>query len=359
MDHIIGFYHSIDSIVVDAGIAAAIFLSFLVFRKIFVNYIFKLLLKFAKKTKTELDTAVVVSFEKPSRAFLVILGMYLALMYLPLQLKYDLVLLSLFRISVIILIAWGLYNLVESFAVLFAEVENKFNISVDNVLVPFFSKVIKFVVVFLALMLVISELGYDINGFIAGLGLGGLAFALAAQDTAANIFGGIVIIIDKPFSIGDWIAAADIEGTVEDINFRSSRIRTFANALITVPNSTLANQPITNWTRMGKRRVTFNLGVTYTTPKDKLQKCVERIREMLERHEGVHQDTIFVRFDKFNDSSLDILLYFFTKTTAWGEFLKVKEEINFRIMEILEEEGVSVAFPSRSLYLETPLENSK
>lgn len=359
MDHIIGFYYSIDSIIVDAGVAAAIFLAFLVFRKIFVNYILKLLLKFAKKTKTELDTAIVVSFEKPSRMFLIILGIYFALLYLPLQLKYDLVLLKLFRISVIIFIVWGLYNFIENFAILFAEMGNKFNISFDKILAPFFSRAIKFVLVFLGLMLVISELGYDINGFVAGLGLGGLAFALAAQDTVANIFAGIVIIIDKPFSIGDWINTTGIEGVVEDINFRSSRIRTFANALITVPNSTLANQPITNWTKMGKRRVTFNLGVTYTTPKDKLQKCVERIREMLERHEGVHQDTIFVRFDKFNDSSLDILLYFFTKTTVWGEFLKVKEEINFRIMEILEEEGVSVAFPSRSLYLETPLDISK
>jgi MscS family membrane protein len=103
---------------------------------------------------------------------------------------------------------------------------------------------------------------------------------------------------------------------------------------------------------MGKRRITFNLGVTYTTPIDKIKICVERIRMMLENHTDLHQETIFVRFDKFSESSLDIFLYFFTNTTKWSEYLKVKEDVNFKIMEILEQEGVSVAFPSRSIYLE-------
>lgn len=103
---------------------------------------------------------------------------------------------------------------------------------------------------------------------------------------------------------------------------------------------------------MGKRQVSFRLGVTYTTPRKKVERCVERIDEMLRNHEEIHQDLIMVRFDSFNDSSLDIFLYFFTETTAWVEFLRVKEDVNFRIMTILEEEGVSVAFPSRSIYVE-------
>jgi len=143
-----------------------------------------------------------------------------------------------------------------------------------------------------------------------------------------------------------------VEGTVEDITFRSTKIRTFAQALVTVPNSSLANEPITNWSRMGKRRITFHLGVTYSTTRDKLEKCVKSIRKMLEEHPGIHKETIFVNFERFNDSSLDIFMYFFTNTTNWGEYLNVREDVNFRIMEILEQEGVSVAFPSRSIYIE-------
>jgi MscS family membrane protein len=166
------------------------------------------------------------------------------------------------------------------------------------------------------------------------------------------MFGGMVIFLDKPFTIGDWISTPSVEGTVEDITFRSTKIRTFAHALVTVPNATLANEPITNWSRMGKRRITFHLGVTYTTSRSKLEKCVQAIRAMLEEHPGIHKETIFVYFERFNESSLDIFLYFFTNTTDWKEYLSIREDVNFKIMQILEQEGVSVAFPSRSIYIE-------
>lgn len=348
------YIYILDEFFIDVAIAFSIFLLFLIFRKIFANYIFRFLLKISKKTKTELDTSIVISFEKPFRIFFIVIGLYLAFMYLPLQAEYNLILVRFLRISIIVLIAWGLYNFVGNSSSIYAELVSKLDINLDNILIPFLSKILRFIIVFFAFVLVVSELGYDVNGFIAGLGLGGLAFALAAQDTASNIFGGIVIIFDKPFRIGDWIETPSIEGTVEDITFRSTKIRTFANALVTVPNSTLANQPITNWTRMKKRRITFNLGVTYDTPRDKLKSCVEKIRSMLINHPEIHQETIFVRFDSFNESSLDIFLYFFTNTTNWGEFLKVKEDVNYKIMEILEEEGVSVAFPIRNVYIKTP-----
>lgn len=238
-------------------------------------------------------------------------------------------------------------------------VSKKLNWDIDRILIPFLSKSIRFVVVAIAISVVAQEWGYEIGGLVAGLGLGGLAFALAARDAVANIFGGIVIITEKPFSIGDWIETPSVEGTVEDITFRSTRVRTFAQALVTMPNSTLANEPITNWTRMGKRRITFHLGVTYSTPRHKLETSVRRIRNMLEQHPEIDQETLFVHFDKFAGSSLDIFLYFFTKTTDWGKWLEVKEDCNLKIMEILEEEGVSIAFPSTSVYFETPLEQKQ
>ncbi|MCG8484294.1 MAG: mechanosensitive ion channel family protein, partial [Clostridia bacterium] len=240
----------------------------------------------------------------------------------------------------------------SSSSILFNGLQKRLGFDFNNAIGPFISNILKFVIISLAFVLIISELGYDISGFIAGLGLSGLAFALAAQETASSIFGGIVILLDKPFAIGDWIQTPSVEGVVEDITLRSTRIRTFANAQSVMPNATLAKEPITNWSRMGKRRITFKIGVTYSTKREKIQTCIEQIREMLLKHEDVHKETVFVYFDEFNDSSLDIFLYFFTITTNWQQFLEVKEDINYRIMDILEKENVNFAFPSRSIYIE-------
>lgn len=334
-------------------IALAIFFVFLVIRNIFVDIFFKVLGKIATRYKVDSSLSFLPCIENPLKAFLIFLGLYLALNYLSLTSYQEILLTKFFRGGIIAFIAWGLYNVAGE--CLFEEIRSKVDVDIDQILIPVASKVLRFIIVALAISIIAKEWGYDVSSFIAGLGLGGLAFALAAKDALANIFGGIVIITDKPFSIGEWIYTPSVEGTVEDITFRSTKVRTFANSLVSVPNSTLANEPITNWTKMGKRRVTFHLGVTYSTPRVKLQNCVYKIRDLLENHPEIHKDTIFVKFDRFNDSSLDIFIYFFTITTKWGDFLKVKEEINFKIMEILEGEGVSVAFPSRSIYLETPV----
>ena len=338
----------------EIAMAVSLFLFFLFLRRVFTRYVFKVILKLVRKSPAEIDTSFLFAFEGPLRILFIVLGIYFALVILPLTPDQDFLILKALRASLITLVAWGGYNLAG--ALLCEEMAKKFGFEVDRILIPFLSKIIKFIIIALAFSIIAQEFGYEISALIAGLGLGGLAVALAAKDALANIFGGIVIITDKPFTIGDWIETPSVEGTVEDITFRSTRVRGFAHSLITVPNAKLTDEPITNWSRMGKRRISFHLGVTYNTPGVKLKKCVQLIRELLENHPGVHKETIFVRFDNFNESSLDIFIYFFTITTNWGEFLELKEEINFAIMEILEGEGVSVAFPSRSLYLETPLQ---
>ncbi|WP_070120078.1 mechanosensitive ion channel family protein [Bacillus marinisedimentorum] len=337
---------------IDLGISMGIFLLFLVFRKIFIKYVFHLILKLSKKTPTDFFSYVLLSFEKPLRWLFLIIGIYVSIDYFPYLEQHNALFLKLIRSSIIALIAWGLYNLSSGSSLLFMKINERFNFEIDKILIPFLSKAIRFVIIAISISIIAQEFEYDVNGFVAGLGLGGLAFALAARDALANLFGGIVIITEKPFSIGDWIKTPTVEGTVEDINFRSTLVRTFAQALVTVPNATLANEAITNWSKMGKRQITFKLGVTYDTPKSKLEGTIRKIEEMLKNHEDIHQETIFVTFDEYNSSSLDIFLYFFTNTTVWGDFLKVKENVNFRILEILEEEGVSVAFPSRTLYFD-------
>ncbi|MFO7951535.1 MAG: mechanosensitive ion channel family protein [Bacillota bacterium] len=340
-----------DQIYWQLGVSAFIVLTFLLIKNIFTRLIFVIAMRLAYKTPTDMDREILEAFEGPIKGLIVITGFYLSLNYLPLPLALTATVSALFRSAIIGMITWGLYNLVGGKA--YNELGQKLRL--DQSLLIFASKVLRFIVIALAISIIAQEWDYDVSGFIAGLGLGGLALALAAQDTVSNVFGGIIIILDKPFNVGDWILSPSVEGTVEEMSFRSIKVRTFANALVTVPNKVIVNEAVTNWTRMAKRRIFFRLGVTYTTPREKLQNCVNKIRDLLENHPEVHPDLIMVRFEQFADSSLDIFIYFFTKTKVWTEFLAIKEEINFKIMEILEEEGVSVAFPSRSIYFENQL----
>lgn len=334
-------------------VSLLIFIFFLLLRGLFTKYLFQWLLRLTNRTSNHLDRQVLLAFEKPLRALFVLAGFYFALHYLPLTLNQDQLILKITRSAVVILVGWGFYDLAGTESVISNELKNK--LKLDSILIPFFSKVIRFIIVALIILVVAEEWNYDVDGFIAGLGLGGLAFALAAKDLLANIFGGIVIIIEKPFSIGEWIKTPSTEGTVEDITFRSTKVRAFDQAVITVPNSTLANEPITNYTRMGKRRISFHLGIAYNTPVEKLQTCIKNIKQMLTDHPDIHPETVMVNFENFNESSLDVLIYCFTNTTNWDEHLAVRQNINFRIINILEEQGVSRAFPSRSIYLEKPI----
>ncbi|WP_353893209.1 mechanosensitive ion channel family protein [Proteinivorax hydrogeniformans] len=337
-------------------IAMAYYFLFYFIAKIFEAYIFPYIVNITEKTNTSADTKIITAFKNPVKRIILTLGIYMAITSIPfIGENYQELLLRLYRSLVIAFIASGFYNLADTSSSFFEKIKTKFKIELDQILIPFLSKALRVVIIAISISIIAQEWGYDVNGFVAGLGIGGLAFALAAQDSLANIFGGVVIIMDKPFSIDDWIKTPSVEGVVEDITFRSTKVRTFAQALVTVPNSVLANEAVTNWTKMGRRQITFKLGVTYTTPKEKLNKCVVLIRQMLKSHPEVHPETIFVNFDGFNNSSLDIFLYFFTNTTDWGEFLAVKEDVNFKVMEILEKENVSVAFPSRSVYFENKL----
>lgn len=338
----------------DYLIALGIFLVFALAAKIFSRYLIGILIFLASKTKTDLDTKILKAFQGPVSWFIVSLGAYLALRLLLAETIYFEFIHRLFRSMVIVCLTAGFYNLASTSSEFLRDFSKKFDF--DRILVAFISRALRFIFVAIAATIVAQEWGYDVNGFLAGLGIGGLAFALAAQDSIANVFGGMVIIVEKPFNIGDWILTPAVEGTVEDITFRSTKVRTFAQALVTVPNSAIANQPITNWSEMGRRRISFKLGVTYSTSANQMRRCVAQIKKMLEQHPDIHPETIFVNFEGFNDSSLDIFIYCFTVTTNWGQYLSVQEDVNLKIMEILAQEGLSVAFPSRSLYLETPLE---
>lgn len=337
--------------------STVIFIVFWGFRSLFSNYIFHFILQLIH-SKEKAEESFLSVLRDPLKNLIVLAGAYLALQNL-LPIQFNSLLNNMLRTGIIILFASALYSLIGYLAANDREANRIFNFEVDRILIPFFSKIMRFVVLTLAFVAIASTWGYDVNGFIAGLGLGGLAFALAAKDLLANIFSGIVIITDKPFSIGDWIKTNEVEGTVEDINFRSTRIRAFDQSIVTVPNSSLINAPIVNFTKRSMRRITFQLRVPYNTPSYNLKRCIAEIEKMLRNHPEIDQQTIFVKFDSFGESSLELFLYFFTKTIVWGEYLTIKQDINLKIMGIMEKEGVRLAFPGTSVYIDNSAQGFK
>ncbi|MFY9120087.1 MAG: mechanosensitive ion channel family protein [Syntrophomonadaceae bacterium] len=329
--------------------ALLIVVLFTLVRKYVVQYIFKWIRRWTSDSDN-FYPRIIDALEAPLRLFIMVVGIFLALRVLPLSIMVDAAMLKLFRSAIILILGWAIYKFSSPESIISKEVRER--LDVDEILIPILSKVLRFIIIALVIVIVANEWGYDVNGFIAGLGLGGLALALAAQNALANLFGGLIIILEKPFSIGDWIATPSVEGTVETITFRSTLIRGFDQAVITVPNATLANEPITNHTRMGKRRIFYYLGLSYATTGQEMETCVKRIRQMLNDHPDIHKETIMVNFESFGDSRLNIIIYCFTNTTVWSEYLEVREDVNLKIMEIVTDMGLSLALPSRVLYHE-------
>ncbi len=295
------------------------------------------------------------AFLKPTTLCLLAVGVWGCVGLLPVELRAQLPALNLVNtvcsISCIVFITWGLLRAANQLPCLIEGIGAHLPLATGRALAVFVMRIVQALVLLIAAAMVLAELGYNINGVLAGLGLGGLSFALAGQDMVSNFFGGLVLVTERPFEIGDWVSTPDVEGTVEDISLRSTKVRTLDNALVTVPNSKFTTTPITNWTRMNMRLAKFTLGLEYKTSSAALQSTVQSVTDMLKQHPDVHTDTVQVRMLDFGPSSLDVLVQFYTKTTDIKEYRAVREDINLRILGILAQQGVSLAFPSRSLYM--------
>ena len=317
-------------------------------------FLFRRVLKFTSRTKTELDDHIIAKSIRPVGNYILLLGVFIIAQILKLPVTpvdIKAVLAKGVKVAVMLNTLWLLIRLTDILGkYLFSKVV-KTSSKLDDQLVPIFQKTAKVFLYILAIIYLIQAFGYSISGIVAGLGIGGLAVAMAAKDTIANLFGSIMLISDRPFRVGDWIKVGDDEGYVEQIGLRSTRIRTFPKTLITVPNSVIANASINNFSRMPKRRIKMTVGVTYETTADQMDEVVRKIRNLLKEHPEVDQDFSLVNFTDFGASSLDIFIYYFTKTTNWERHLEAKQDINLSIMRIIEESGLSIAFPSHTVYL--------
>lgn len=290
--------------------------------------------------------------EKPLRWTIMIVGVIATLSVLELsngtKAFFDL----LINTAIIFILTWFFLRALTLFREYLISISYNLNQDLGPTFSKFFITFLRLIILLIALINILTTWGINVNGFIASLGLMGMALALAAKDTASHFFGSVMIFTDAPFKIGDWIKTPDVEGIVEEIGMRSTKVRTFAKAVVTVPNAMLANSAVLNWSRMNKRRIKMNIGLTYATTSEQMRAIITQIREHLSNHDDIHQETIFINFTEFNESSLGIFCYFFTKTTNWGEYMQVRENINLDIMHIVEKNGASFAFPSQSLYIE-------
>ena len=340
-------------------ISLGILLFFIFLRGPLARGFIGLLHKASSKTKNTLDDAIVTAVEPPLRLVFIILGLYGMLAFLDVPTEINEFNSHFFHSIFAFTIFWSLYRIVNIFGNFVNEYQGKIANRLSADLALFLIKGVKLVLLVMGFVIIVQEWGYNFTGFLASLGLGGLAFALAAKDTAANLFGSLVIFSDKPFDVGDWIHTPSVEGTVESIGIRSTRIRTFAKALVAVPNATLANSPITNWSQMTMRRIKMTVGLTYDTSSSQMQNILTQIRTMLQDDPDINNTTILINFTDFQDSALGIFCYFFTNTTNWQEYLMIRERMNLNIMKIVEDNKASFAFPSQSLYIESLPENTE
>jgi MscS family membrane protein len=227
--------------------------------------------------------------------------------------------------------------------------------SLDDQLVSFATKSLKILIIVLGLLIVLQNFGVNVTSLLAGLGIGGLAIAFAAQETVANVFGSITIITDRPFQVGDQIKVTDTEGTVEEVGFRSTRIRTPYQSVVAVPNSIMAKEKIDNMGVRPRRRIRHTIGLTYAATQEQIRYFTDKVRFMLTRHPQVYKDDVTVVLSGFGDSSLNVLVNCFVVAATWNEEIEIQEYLLFEIMTIAKETGVEFAFPTRTLHMAGPV----
>ncbi len=333
-----------------------IFVTYII-RSIFVYIIDQKLIVLAERTKTEFDDLVLKASKAPLGYLILLHGFYFAI--ITLQLPDEIGILNIAGIThnayVMILsfiLLYFVFKLIDVLGHLIYSITENTESKLDDQIAPLVVKSLRIFVITLGVLFILNNFGYNIASLLAGLGVGGLAFALAAQDTVSNLFGSFTIFSDKPFQMGDWIGINDFEGTVEDVGFRSTRIRRFDQAQVTLPNSQFIKNGVVNYSAMQKRRIKFNLGITYGTTSAQIGEVVDGIKQIIKEDHRFDHNFYMVHFTDFGDYSLNIFIYCFTKTTVWDEFLLIREDFNLRIMRLLEELGVEIAFPSQTLYIE-------
>ncbi|MEA3496292.1 MAG: mechanosensitive ion channel, partial [Bacteroidota bacterium] len=326
-----------------------IFMLYKIFNWIFNFILYRMIKKFFSP---EIAHNVILPVSRPLS--LLIISLILLALFPILQFTAEIIA----KVNIIIRIAisvFGMlifYKFVDVLGEYMKKAADKTKSKLDDQLVPLVTKALKVFVVILGIIFILQNFGLKITGLLAGLSIGGLALALAAQDTLKNFFGSVMIFLDKPFHIGDWIVAGDVDGTVEEVGFRSTRIRTFQNSLITIPNAKLTNDKVDNMGLRVYRRLSTHIAITYDTPPDKIESFIDGIRGIIKVHPHTRKDFYIVELHEMADYSLNILLYMFFKAETWNLELKYRNEILLSIIKLAEQLEVRFAFPTQTQFIE-------
>lgn len=332
------------------AVAVAVVLLSFVLHKIVIFFIAKELQRLTKKGVFAHDRLIVKAIDRPLALTFILFAIYLALLICKFPVAYQQHLDGGFTAALSCLILWVLIRVSD---LIISFVGQKLIATDDTIVLqvmPLLRRSFRIFLLLIGAIFIVQNIGVDVGSLLAGLGIGGLAVALAAQESLANFWGTLVLLVDRPFKINDWVKINNTEGIVEEMGFRSTRIRTWQRSVVTLPNKSLANSTIENWTEMNKRRVRQLLSITYQTKATQIKKLIDGIEKILTNNQQVEQESILVKFVDFNESSLDILVQYFTLTTIYVEFLRIKQDNNCAFLELAETLDVDFAFPSRTIY---------
>ena len=334
-------------------IGLIIFLFFYVLRRLFARFIIRKLSKFVLRSKNQIDDAIIDVIEGPLKFLPVVIGFFIASSYVEFSANVQSFIDLINRSLITIFIFWLLHQLVIPFSFLIKKFEEK----ISKPLVDWTLRGLKILIFILGVVAILELWGIKVGPVIAGLGLFGVAVALGAQDLFKNLISGIMILMERRFTIGDIIlVSGEVEGVVEQIGFRSTLVRRFDSTPVMVPNYKFAEQSVTNHTRRHHRRIRWLIGLEYRTTIDQLKRIRDQINSLIKNDENFAKNintSYFVRIDSFSDSSIDMLVQAFTETNDWGEYLKIKEDLAVKIIEIVETNQAGFAFPSQSIYMES------
>ncbi|HVK93696.1 MAG TPA: mechanosensitive ion channel family protein [Noviherbaspirillum sp.] len=344
----------------NSGLAVQVFS--VVFLTLLSNYIAKALLNRLhaklKHTPTPWDDALMDALRKPVAVLIWVLGFALAAKILH-QHTAAVIFESVGTIrdiGVIVCVAWFLLRFIKGAEANFLQYRAASGAEVDHTTVNAIAKLLRLSVLITGALIIMQTLGFSISGVLAFGGIGGVAIGFASKDLLANFFGGLMIYLDRPFAVGDWIRSPDrnIEGTVENIGWRLTTIRTFDKRPLYVPNSTFTSIAVENPSRMTHRRINETLGIRYDDVA-KVRDIVEDVRKMLMTHPEIDQSqTTIVNFNQFAPSSLDFFIYTFTRTTLWARYHEVKEDVLLKVADIIASHGAEIAFPTSTVHLANP-----
>lgn len=332
---------------------STLFVLGLIVRKIIQFIVKRRVSKLIERLGRQGAANLVATFASPGATL--VMAVVLRMLYPQLRLPYGAVMalnLSV-RMMVVVSLVWAAYRFVDVIADVLSQKAAKTESKLDDQLVPLVRKALKIVTVVAGALSILQNLNVNVASLLAGLGIGGVAIALAAKDTVANFFGSVMIFVDKPFQIGDWVSIAGVEGIVEEVGFRSTRVRTFYNSLVTIPNAKFTEASIDNYGRRRYRRTFITLNLTYDTTPEKMQAFVEGIRAIIQANSHTRKDYYEVHMSGFGAHSLDVMVYFFFEVPTWSDELRERHYVYLEILRLAKELGVEFAFPTRTLHIES------